>query len=43
MQLFVDGKLKPHVSGTYPLEEAAKALEDMAARRVKGKVVVLTR
>lgn len=41
MQLFKDGKLKPHVSATYPLEQAAAALDLMAARKVKGKVVVV--
>ncbi|MBI3770388.1 MAG: NADPH:quinone oxidoreductase family protein [Deltaproteobacteria bacterium] len=35
------GKLKPHVSATYPLERAAKALNDMAERRVMGKVVLV--
>lgn len=38
-----DGKLRPLVSATYPLEEAARALRDMMERRVTGKVVVLTR
>jgi len=36
---FAEGKLKPHVSGTFPLERAADALAMMAARNVKGKVV----
>jgi NADPH2:quinone reductase len=35
-----DGKLKPHVSQTYPLERAADALTAMANRQVKGKVVL---
>lgn len=39
---FAQGKLKPHVSATYPLEQAARALRDMADRKVKGKVVLLT-
>ena len=39
---FRAGKIKPHVSATYPLERAAAALNDMAARRVTGKVVVVT-
>lgn len=34
------GKLKPTVSKTYPLAKAAEALNDMAARKVKGKVVL---
>jgi NADPH2:quinone reductase len=37
---FREGKLKPHVSQTFPLEQAADALKLMAARKVKGKVVL---
>jgi NADPH2:quinone reductase len=36
------GRLRPHVSATYPLEQAAEALKLMAARKVKGKVVLRT-
>ena len=43
MQWFLAGKLKPHVSATYPLERAAAALNDMAERRVMGKVVLVPR
>lgn len=35
------GDLRPHVSRTYPLADAAQALADMAARRVTGKIVLL--
>jgi len=35
-----EGKLRPHVSQTFPLEKAAEALKLMAARQVKGKVVL---
>jgi NADPH2:quinone reductase len=35
------GRIKPHVSGSYPLERAADALNDMAARKVTGKVVIV--
>jgi len=35
-----EGKLKPHVSETFPLQKAADALKLMAARQVKGKVVL---
>jgi NADPH2:quinone reductase len=35
-----DGKLRPHVSSTYPLERAAEAIRELADRRAKGKVVV---
>ena len=34
------GKLRPHVSQTFPPEKAADALKLMAARQVKGKVVL---
>ena len=37
---FREGKLKPHVSQTFPLEQAVDALQLMAARKVKGKVVL---
>ncbi len=37
---FRAGKLKPHVSQTFPLEQAVDALKLMAARKVKGKVVL---
>lgn len=35
------GKLKPHVSATFPLERAAEAMQMMVNRQVKGKVVVV--
>lgn len=41
LQWLHEGKIKPHISGRYKLEEAAQALNDMAARKVTGKVVVL--
>ena len=41
-QWFREGKLRPHVSQTLPLREASKALELMAARQVKGKLVLTT-
>ena len=37
---FAEGKLRPHVSETFPLERAADALAMMAGRNVKGKVVL---
>jgi NADPH2:quinone reductase len=37
---YADGKLKPHVSHTMPLEKAAQALKLMAARQVTGKLVL---
>lgn len=42
MQWIAQGKLRPTVSKTYPLARAADALNDMAARKVKGKVVLTT-
>ncbi|WP_428647471.1 NADPH:quinone oxidoreductase family protein [Roseibium sp.] len=35
-----EGRLKPHVHGVYPLEDIAVALEEIAARKVRGKVIV---
>jgi len=35
-----EGRLKPHISATLPLERAAEALTLMAERKVKGKVVL---
>ena len=37
---FRAGKLKPHVSQTFPLAKAVDALKLMAERKVKGKVVL---
>lgn len=42
MQWIGEGKLKPHISATYSLEEAPQALNDMMNRKVKGKAVLLT-
>ena len=39
-QWLADGKLKPHVSATFPLERAADALVQIAGRKVVGKIVV---
>ncbi len=41
MRWYEEGKLHPHVSATYPFERAAEALNDLAQRRVKGKVVLV--
>ena len=40
-QWWADGRISPHVSATYPLDQASQALLDIAERRVKGKVVVV--
>jgi NADPH2:quinone reductase len=39
---FAQGRLRPHISATYRLDEAARAVKDMAERRVMGKVVLRT-
>ena len=38
---YEDGRLRPHVSETMPLERAADALARMASREVKGKLVLV--
>lgn len=37
---FREGKLKPHVSQTFPLVKAVEALQLMAGRKAKGKIVL---
>jgi NADPH2:quinone reductase len=37
---FADGRIRPHISATFPLERAADALTMMANRQVTGKVVL---
>jgi NADPH2:quinone reductase len=37
---YADGRLRPHISATFPLDRAADALALMAARKVTGKVVL---
>ena len=39
-QLWDEGKIRPHVSATYPLERGGEAIAAMAARQVIGKLVV---
>lgn len=41
LALLSQGKLKPHISATYPLERAPDALNDMLHRKVQGKVVIV--
>jgi NADPH:quinone reductase len=36
-----EGKIRPHISGRYSLQDTAKALNEMAARKVTGKVVIV--
>ena len=40
-QWFRDGKLRPHISATFPLEKAAEAMNLLASRQAKGKVVII--
>jgi NADPH:quinone reductase len=40
MSWWRDGKLRPHISSTYPLDRAAEAIRELADRKAKGKVVV---
>jgi NADPH2:quinone reductase len=40
-KLYAEGKIKPHVWGTYPLAKAADALNAIAGRKVAGKVVLV--
>jgi NADPH2:quinone reductase len=42
MKMFTSGKVKPHIHATYPLEQAAQALNDVTYKRVSGKVVLVT-
>jgi len=42
VQWWSEGRIKPLVSQTYPLERAADALNDMLQRKVRGKVVLVT-
>jgi NADPH2:quinone reductase len=36
-----DGKLKPHIHAVYPMEEISTALDEIAARKVFGKVILV--
>lgn len=36
-----EGKIRPHISARYPLEQVPQALKDMEARKVTGKVVIV--
>ena len=42
-ELYTSGKVKPPITQTYRLEEAAQALRDVMERRVKGKVAIVPR
>jgi NADPH2:quinone reductase len=38
-----EGRVRPHVSATYSLADTPQALNDMASRKVTGKIVIRTR
>ncbi len=40
MGWLAEGKIKPRISGRYKLADTGRALEDMAARKVTGKIVI---
>ncbi|HYD96892.1 MAG TPA: NADPH:quinone oxidoreductase family protein [Noviherbaspirillum sp.] len=40
MGWMAEGKIRPHISGRYALADTPRALSDMAARKVTGKVVI---
>jgi NADPH2:quinone reductase len=40
MTWLAEGKIKPHISGRYALKDTASALNDLAARKVTGKIVI---
>jgi NADPH2:quinone reductase len=42
LQMYLEGKVKPHIHATYPLERAAEALNEVMNKRVSGKVVLTT-
>ncbi|MEM9739178.1 MAG: NADPH:quinone oxidoreductase family protein [Pseudomonadota bacterium] len=39
-QWYTEGKIKPHVSNHYPLEQSAEAITELIERRAQGKVVI---
>ncbi|MBI1340512.1 zinc-binding dehydrogenase [bacterium] len=38
--LYSRGKIRPHVSSTYPLSRAGEAIKELTERRARGKVVI---
>jgi NADPH2:quinone reductase len=41
LEWLAQGKLRPHISGTYRLDQVAQALNDMSARKVTGKILIV--
>jgi NADPH2:quinone reductase len=42
MRWHAEGKVRPHISATYGLDQTSQALIDMASRKVTGKIVIRT-
>lgn len=40
VQMQAEGKINPHIHATYPLADAAVALEEIMDRKVRGKVIL---
>jgi NADPH:quinone reductase len=40
MGLYTSGKIKPHVSAVFPMEQAGEAILQLSSRKAQGKVVV---
>ena len=40
-KLYGEGKIRPHISNTYPLEKSADAIQELMDRKAQGKVVVV--
>jgi NADPH2:quinone reductase len=40
MALYLDGKIKPAVTETYPLARGGEAISRLGARAARGKIVV---
>ena len=40
-KLYSEGKIRPHISNTYPLEKSADAIQELMDRKAQGKVVVV--
>ena len=43
MQWHREGRIRPHISATYALADTPQALNDMASRKVTGKIVIRPR
>jgi NADPH2:quinone reductase len=40
LSLYAAGKIKPHVSAVFPMEQAGEAIRQLSSRKAQGKVVV---